>query len=84
MSVTVYSLPVSQCVRCRGVEIAMRRAEVPHEKVMLNEDATAMSFVKSLGYETAPVVVITDDAGRVVDHFSGVHPDRIKGLRGVA
>jgi len=79
MTVTVYSLPVNQCVKCRGVDIAMRRNEVEYTKVMLDEDPEALAFVKSLGYESAPVVVVTE-GDEVVDHF-GFKVDKIKELK---
>lgn len=80
MLVTVYSLPTEVCVKCRGVEIAMRHRGIKAEKVMLNEDAEAMEYIKSLGYTEAPVTVITQD-GEVVDHWSGFRDEKISQLK---
>ncbi len=79
MTVTVYSLPISQCVRCRGVEIAMGRSNIQYQKVMLNEDSEAYDYVKRLGYDSAPVTVVTE-GDEVLDHWSGLYVDRIKEL----
>lgn len=69
MKVVVYSLPTAQCVRCRGSEIALRRAGIEYEKIMVNESPDALAYVKSLGYESAPVIVVLDDEGNQLDHF---------------
>lgn len=47
---------------------------------MLNEDAEAMEYIKSLGYTEAPVTVITQD-GEVVDHWSGFRDEKISQLK---
>lgn len=33
-----------------------------------------------LGHLQAPVVIVTDQYAEVVDHWSGLRPDKIKGL----
>lgn len=80
LSVTVYSLPASVCVKCRATEISMRRKGIEAVKVRVDLDAEAMAFIKSLGYAEAPVTVVRD-GDRVVDHWSGFSEDKIDGLR---
>jgi glutaredoxin-like protein NrdH len=80
MKITVYSLPSSICIKCRAVEISMRRKGIDATKVLVDEDPKAMEFIKSLGYAEAPVIVITDD-DEVVDHWSGYSEERISALR---
>lgn len=79
MEITLYSLPEAQCVRCRGASIALRNRKIDYDKVMINESPDALAFVKSLGYESAPVIVVRKD-GEVVDHF-GFVIDKIDGLK---
>lgn len=50
----------------------------PHESVDVSQDPEALSFIQSLGYSQAPVVVVKDDKGAVVKHWSGFRPDLIK------
>ena len=76
MNITVYSLPIQQCVACRGTEIALRRWKVAHTKVMLNETPEAMDIVKDLGYSSAPVVIVEVD-GQIVDHWGGYRETKI-------
>lgn len=78
-SVTVYSLPASVCVRCRATEIAMRRKGIEAKKVRVDQDPEALEYIKSLGYTSAPVVVVEQD-GEVVDHWSGFRDERIAAL----
>lgn len=80
MTITVYSLPISQCVNCRGVEISMSRKGIDFVKVRLDEDPSAMDIVKKLGYTSAPVVVVEED-GKVVDHWSGFSETKIAALK---
>lgn len=78
--ITVYSLPAAVCVKCRAVEISLRRKGVEATKVLVNEDAEAMAFIKSLGYTEAPVIVIRED-GQIVDHWSGFHEGKLELLK---
>ncbi len=79
MSITVYSLPASVCTRCRATEISFRRKGIEVNKVRLDESAEAVEYIKSLGYESAPVVVVEKD-GQVVDHWCGFFEERIVAL----
>lgn len=73
---TVFSRPISECVGCRGTEISFSRKNIPVNKVMIDQDDDAMEFVKWLGHSTAPVVLVEDN-GVVLDHWSGFHEDNI-------
>jgi glutaredoxin-like protein NrdH len=79
MVITVYSLPASICVKCRAVEISMRRKGIEAVKVELEKDPEAMAYIKSLGYSEAPVIVVTE-GDEVVDHWSGFSEDKISAL----
>jgi len=79
MVITVYSLPASICVKCRAVEISMRRKGIEAVKVEVDKDPDAMAYIKALGYAEAPVIVVT--AGdEVVDHWSGYSDEKISAL----
>ena len=71
-SVVVFSLPV--CVQCKATKRAFDKAGVAYREVDLSVDTGALSKVKALGYQSAPVVV----AGQ--EHWSGYRPDKIKDL----
>ncbi len=70
MTITVYSKP--QCPQCEATYRALRKQGLNYRTVDLSEDTEALEYIKSLGYQQAPVVM-TDN-----DHWSGFRPDRIK------
>lgn len=69
MEVTVYTLP--SCVQCESTKKYLTRNDISYSEVDLSLDDEAMNMVKSLGYQSAPVVV----AGEA--HWSGFRPDRL-------
>lgn len=77
----MYSRPSDQCVGCYATELMFKSEGIPVEKIMLDESPGAMEYVRSLGYTSAPVVVVERD-GVVVDHWSQFRQDKIKALKG--
>jgi glutaredoxin-like protein NrdH len=60
------------------VKRAMTKAGIPWKPVDLTTDADAHAFVTGeLGYMSAPVTVVFDEIGHVMDHWDGFRPDRI-------
>lgn len=53
----------------------LNRLGAPYESVDVSE---ALSFIQSLGYSQAPVVVVKDGKGAIVKHWSGFRPDLIE------
>lgn len=72
MSVTVYTLP--QCVQCDTTKRMLEKNHIEFSTVDLTQDTDAYEMVKSLGYQSAPVVIAGDD------HWSGFRIDKIKAL----
>lgn len=72
MEITVYTLP--SCVQCESTKKYLSRNDISFSEVDLSLDDQAMDMVKSLGYQSAPVVV----AGEA--HWSGFRPDRLSEL----
>jgi glutaredoxin-like protein NrdH len=70
--VTVYTLP--SCVQCESTKKFLTKNDVPFEVVDLSQDEVAMSRVRDLGYQAAPVVIAGDD------HWSGFRPDKLNAL----
>lgn len=80
MTITVYGLPPEQCRDCWATELRMRARGIQATKVRLDENPEAMKDIEALGYRRAPVVVVTDEDGEVVDHWSGFHEVKIAEL----
>lgn len=81
--ITVYSKP--RCPQCDATARLLNRIGAPYTKVDVTEDDVAYAFVKQLGYQQVPVVVVRDlhvegdgRDGNIVEHWSGFNPDRVK------
>lgn len=53
----------------------MTEKQIPFDERRMDEDESALSLAKELGYLQAPVVITGDG-----QHWSGFQPDRIKAL----
>ncbi|MEV4127138.1 glutaredoxin-like protein NrdH [Nocardia sp. NPDC049707] len=71
--VTVYCKP--RCVQCDATKKKLDQLGIQHETIDVSEDADALSYIKSLGYLQAPVVVAGDD------HWTGYRPHRLEELK---
>lgn len=76
LSITVYSKP--RCPQCVATYRKLNSLDILHESVDVSEDHEALSFIRSLGYSQAPVVVVKDSKGNIMKHWSGFRPDLIK------
>lgn len=83
--ITVYSKP--RCPQCDATARLLNKMGAPYTKVDVTEDDVAYSFVKNLGYQQVPVVVVRDRhattgdderGDNIVEHWSGFNPDRVK------
>lgn len=80
LSITVYSKP--RCPQCTATYRKLNGLGIEHESVDVSEDAEALSFIQSLGYSQAPVIVVKDSKGNIMKHWSGFRPDMIKKFGG--
>ena len=76
MDITVYSK--QSCQQCAATERKLDAFAVQYTAVNIAEYPGAERLVKRLGHQQAPVVVVRDDNGDIIDHWSGFRPDRIK------
>ena len=76
MSITVYSKP--RCPQCDATYRALDKQGVSYERIDVTQDPESLAFIKGLGYQQAPVVVVGED------HWSGFRPDRIKAAAALA
>lgn len=74
--VIVYSK--ANCSQCMLTEMALKKHGVMYSVKKMDEDDNALQFVKSLGYESAPVVYVDNDG--TVNHWSQFRKDRIDEL----
>lgn len=79
--ITVYSKP--RCPQCDATARLLKKMGAPYTKVDVTEDDVAYAFVKNMGYQQVPVVVVVRDrhattGDNIVEHWSGFNPDRVK------
>lgn len=73
--ITVYSKP--NCPQCTATYRKLKSLGLPHDSIDVTEDAEALVFIRSLGYQQAPVVVVREGE-EVKKHWSGFRPDLLK------
>lgn len=79
MTVELYSKP--NCVQCTQSKKLLDKLGVAYTTLDVMEDETAYNFVvNELGYKAAPVLVVRDSKGNVVNSWSGFQPDNLNTL----
>ena len=76
--ITVYSKP--NCQQCTATYRKLKSLDLPYESVDVTEDADALAFIRALGYQQAPVVVVREGA-QIKEHWSGFRPDLLKKVK---
>lgn len=77
-TVTLYTAP--HCTDCTAAAQAMDRKHVPYASISLTTTPASLDYVKNLGHQRAPVTVVQDEHGAVLDHWSGYRPDKLMRL----
>ena len=67
---TVYTIP--NCQPCKATKRDLTRRGVTYTEVDMSQDETALNYVKELGHQKAPVVVVATSTQPV--HWSGFQP----------
>ena len=73
--IIVYSKP--NCQQCTATYRKLKALGLPFNSFDVTEDAAAAAFVRALGYQQAPVVVVREGA-QIKEHWSGFRPDLLK------
>lgn len=73
--ITVYSKP--NCPQCTATYRKLKNLGLPHNSIDVTEDADSLAFIRALGYQQAPVVVVREDK-EIKEHWSGFRPDLLK------
>ena len=77
-TVTLYTAP--HCTDCTAAAQAMDRKRIPYAPISLAAVPSSLDYVKGLGHQRAPVTVVQDERGTVLDHWSGYRPDKLMHL----
>lgn len=71
--VTVYSKP--NCMQCTMTKKYLDDNQIPYTLIDVYENEEALSHIKSLGFQSLPVVEIEGE-----EPFFGFRPNRLEGL----
>ena len=76
MTVEVYSKP--SCIQCTQSKKRLEQLGVEYSETDIFENPEAYKFVtETLKFRAAPVIVIRNSEGEVVDSWSGFNPEKI-------
>lgn len=81
---TIELLSKPSCVQCTASKRAFDNNGLEYSIIDMTQDEQALATAKGLGYMAAPVIVVRDSEGTIVDHFSGFNPEKIKALSAIA
>jgi glutaredoxin-like protein NrdH len=81
MKITVYRKP--NCVKCNATERWLDRRHIPYEEIDVTNDPEALAAIKAMGYQTAPVVCVSDEEHLREDvTWCDVRPDLLEAVCG--
>lgn len=73
--IDVYSKP--NCPQCTATYRKLESLGLSFKSIDVTEDADALVFIRALGYQQAPVVVVREGED-IKKHWSGFRPDLLK------
>ena len=74
-NITIYTK--NDCVQCKMTKRFLKEHNINFEEKNINSDPDAISYLKSLGYKSVPVVFPKDQ-----NPIVGFRPDQLRGLVG--
>ena len=75
--INVYSKP--RCPQCTATYRKLKSLGLLFKSFDVTEDAAALAFIRALGYQQAPVVVVREgEDEHIKKHWSGFRPDLLK------
>lgn len=75
MNIKVLSKPA--CSQCIATERALKSKGIEYTKEDVTQNADALNTAKGLGYASAPVVLVINKVGEIIDHWSGYRAEKI-------
>lgn len=82
MTIELYSKPA--CIQCNQSKKTLDKLGLDYIITDVTEDESAYEFVLSMGFRAAPVLVIKDSDGNILDKWSGFNPEKLNALSDVA
>lgn len=73
MTITLLEKP--HCPQCSVTKRYLDKRDIPYRVEEFNDDT--LSLARTLKYSSAPVVLVKDKSGALIDSWSGFRPERI-------
>ena len=74
-SMTITLLEKPHCPQCKATKRYLDKRDIPYHAEELNDET--LSLARSLGYSSAPVVLVKDKQGKLIDSWFGFRPEHI-------
>lgn len=74
--ITLYTSP--GCQPCKATKRWLDKHDVEYTIKDVTEDPADLAAVKELGYNAAPVIIVSTGDPEVEIHWQGFHPDNLK------
>lgn len=78
MPVTVKVFSKNHCQPCNLTKKAFVAKDIAFTEVNIEDNPSAYDEAIAFGHSSAPIVVISDLDGNVVDSWGGMRPDKIR------
>lgn len=65
------------CVQCTASKRTLDNLHASYVTIDLEAEPDARALARKLGYLQAPVVVVRNDEGAILDHWSGFRPEKL-------
>ena len=75
MTVELLSKPA--CIACEATHMTLDDLKVEFTSTDMTQNPEALALAKSFGFMQAPVVVVRDAAGAIIDKWAGFRPEKI-------
>lgn len=75
MTIELLSKPA--CMQCDATYMTLDDSNVEFTSTDMTKNPAALALAKSFGFMQAPVVVVRDVEGNIVDKWSGFNPAKI-------
>lgn len=77
--VEVYSKP--NCGQCMMLKKILDKDKIEYKSFDSSEDETIVDYLKSLEFQTFPVLMVKSPSGDILDSFSGFNTRKLKEIK---
>lgn len=75
---TIELLSKPSCVQCNATVRALDKKGAEYAKTDMSQKVEALELARSLGHQQAPVILIRNEDGKIIEHWSGFDPEKIE------